>query len=200
MFEVPLRRSNDNHHDRFLDFCQSRWPLVRTDQFDGEHGFIRFNILVFLNQPHSHRPRRFRLWCHLGKRIALGSKPSLLTRIVRTSLETRLFLNVIHLGNINKHVPLFALGWFSNRTRTWLDDGKARKGLNTTSGAQFATLSLVKQVVWFARAVVNWRSRSVAKSAYWMAHAPFLNTVDHWKKKNYQQVAAWERGSKFTNH
>ena len=44
-----------------------------------------------------------------------------------------------------------------------------RKGLNTTSGAQFAALPLVKMVnpvVWFARAVVNWRSRSVAKSAY----------------------------------
>ena len=41
----------------------------------------------------------------------------------------------------------------------------ARKGLNTTSSAQFAALPLVKPVVWFARAVVNWRSRSVAKSA-----------------------------------
>ena len=41
----------------------------------------------------------------------------------------------------------------------------ARKELNSTSGAQFDTLPLVKPVVWFARAVVNWRSRSVAKSA-----------------------------------
>ena len=108
MFEVPLRRNNVNHHDRFLDFCQPRWPLVRTDQFDGEHGFVRFNILVFLNQPHTHRPRRFWLWRHLGKRIALGSKPPLLTRIARTGLETRLFLNVSHLGNTSKggvHVP-----------------------------------------------------------------------------------------------
>ena len=40
-----------------------------------------------------------------------------------------------------------------------------RKGLNTTSGAQFAPLPF-KPVVWFARAVVNWRSRSIAKSAY----------------------------------
>ena len=38
----------------------------------------------------------------------------------------------------------------------------ARKGLNLTSGAQFASLPLVKPVVWFARAVINWRSRSVA--------------------------------------
>ena len=31
-----------------------------------------------------------------------------------------------------------------------------------TSGAQFASLPLVKPVVWFACAVINWRSRSVA--------------------------------------
>ena len=31
----------------------------------------------------------------------------------------------------------------------------ARKGLNSTSGAQFAAQPLVKPVVWFARAVVN---------------------------------------------
>ena len=42
----------------------------------------------------------------------------------------------------------------------------ARKGLNTTTGAQFTALPVVKPVVWFARAFVNWRSRSVAKSAY----------------------------------
>ena len=42
----------------------------------------------------------------------------------------------------------------------------ARKGLNSTSGTQFAALPLVSPVVWFARAVVNRRSRSVAKSAY----------------------------------
>ena len=84
--KCPCELSNDNHHHRFLDFCQSRWPLVRTVQFDGKHGFIRLNILVFLNQPHTHRPRRFRLWRHLGKRIALGSKPPLFTRIARTVL------------------------------------------------------------------------------------------------------------------
>ena len=44
----------------------------------------------------------------------------------------------------------------------------ARKGLNTTSGAQFAALPLVKPVVWFARVVVNWRSRSIAKSAWYL--------------------------------
>ena len=37
----------------------------------------------------------------------------------------------------------------------------ARRGLNTTSGAQFVALPLVKPVVWFARDVVNWRSHSV---------------------------------------
>ena len=137
MFEERLRKNNDNHHDKFLDFCQPRWPLVRTDQFDGEHGFIRFNILVFLYQPHSHRPRRFRLWRHPGKRIALGSKPPLLTRIVRTGLETRLFLNVIHLDNIRKggvHVP-------------------------------------------------NTYPSNTSPCLHWMAHAPILNTVDHWRIK-----------------
>ena len=45
-----------------------------------------------------------------------------------------------------------------------------QKGLNMTSGAKFAALPLLKPVVWFARAVVDWRSRSVAKSAYyWVA-------------------------------
>ena len=35
-----------------------------------------------------------------------------------------------------------------------------------TSGAQFAALSLVKPIVWFACTVVNWRSHSVSKPAY----------------------------------
>ena len=61
------------------------------------------------------------------------------------------------------------LGWFSNRIRI-----SARKGLNSTSGAQFVALPLVKPVVWFAGAVVNWRSRSVAKSAfYYESHFGF---------------------------
>ena len=49
---------------------------------------------------------------------------------------------------------------------SWRREG-ARKGLNAISGAQFAALPLVKPVVWFARVVVNWRSRSIAKSAYY---------------------------------
>ena len=53
--------------------------------------------------------------------------------------------------------PVVRLGWFSNRTGTSVADGKAR-GKDTTSGAQFAALPLVKPVVWFARAVVNWLS------------------------------------------
>ena len=65
--------------------------------------------------------------------------------------------------------PFALLGWFSNRTGKSADDGKsARKVLHVTSGAQFSALPLVKPVVWFARAVVNWRSRSVAKSAYYL--------------------------------
>ena len=61
------------------------------------------------------------------------------------------------------HKPI---GWFSkqNRNVIWRRES-ARKGLNSTSVAQFAAVPLVAPVVWFARAVVNWRSRSVAKSA-----------------------------------
>ena len=55
--------------------------------------------------------------------------------------------------------------WQRDGNVSWRRES-ARKGLNTTSCAQFAALPLVKPVVWFARAVVNWCSRSVAKSAY----------------------------------
>ena len=62
------------------------------------------------------------------------------------------------------------LGWFSNRTGTSFKKKKkresTRKGLNSTSGTKCATLPLAKPVVRFASAVVNWRSRSVAKLAY----------------------------------
>ena len=58
------------------------------------------------------------------------------------------------------------LGWFSNSGNVIWRREIARKGLNSTSGPRFAAQPLVKPVVWFARAVVNWRSRSVAKSAY----------------------------------
>ena len=54
-----------------------------------------------------------------------------------------------------------------NGNISWRQES-ARKGLNATSGAQFAALSLVKPVAWFARVVVNWRSRSIAKSARYL--------------------------------
>ena len=61
------------------------------------------------------------------------------------------------------------LGWFSNKTEMLVDKtGKsAWKGLYATSGTQFAAQLFVKPAVWFARAIVKWRSRSVAKSAYY---------------------------------
>ena len=59
----------------------------------------------------------------------------------------------------------YLLDWFSKGKRH-LTTGKRAEGLNSTSGAQFAALPLVKPVVWFARAVFNWRSCSVTKSAY----------------------------------
>ena len=39
--------------------------------------------------------------------------------------------------------------------------------LQVVGKPKFVALPLVKPVVWFARAVVNWRSRSVAKSAFY---------------------------------
>ena len=62
-------------------------------------------------------------------------------------------------------VCFIRLIWQQDGNVSWRRES-ARKGLNATSGAQFAALRLVKPVVWFARAVVNWSSRSVAKSAY----------------------------------
>ena len=73
----------------------------------------------------------------------------------------------------NAHKPNTKMQWFLiTIVRRFFLDGNvswrresARKGLNMTSGAQFAALPLVKPVVSFVRAVVNWRSRSIAKSA-----------------------------------
>ena len=52
------------------------------------------------------------------------------------------------------------IGWISNVI--WRRES-ARKRLNLTSGVKFVPLPLVNPVVWFARAVVNRCSRSVAK-------------------------------------
>ena len=61
-------------------------------------------------------------------------------------------------------VPVLLL---NQPTISWQRES-ARKGLNAISDAQFAALPLVKPVVWFARVVVNWRSRSIAKSAWYL--------------------------------
>ena len=53
----------------------------------------------------------------------------------------------------------YRLMYQQNENVIWLREN-ARKGLNSTSGA---SQPLVKPVVGFERAVVNWRSRSVAK-------------------------------------
>ena len=63
----------------------------------------------------------------------------------------------------------FSVGWFRNRTGT----SSARKGLHLTSGT---AQPLVKPVVWFARAAVNWRSLSVAKSAYYSASRAYFQS------------------------
>ena len=46
-----------------------------------------------------------------------------------------------------------------------LTTGKGAERTKHNFRCQFATRPLVKPLLWFARAVVNWRSRSVAKSA-----------------------------------
>ena len=48
-----------------------------------------------------------------------------------------------------------------------------KRAERTKLGTQFAALPLVNPVVSFARAVVNRRSRSVAKSAYYNFVRPF---------------------------
>ena len=86
-----------------------------------------------------------------------------LSRWINQSFQT--IMNVSH-----GWYSILVLGWFSNRKGTSVDNGKrVRKGLNATSGAQFAALpfgQLVKPVaepvVWFAHAIVNWRYGSVA--------------------------------------
>ena len=60
---------------------------------------------------------------------------------------------------------IIPIGWFSNNGNVIWRRKSAQKGLNSTSSAQFAAQPLVNPVVWFAHAIVNWRSRSVAKSA-----------------------------------
>ena len=46
--------------------------------------------------------------------------------------------------------------------------GKRAERTERDFRCQFAALPLVKPVVWFARPVVYWRSRSVGKSAYFI--------------------------------
>ena len=66
------------------------------------------------------------------------------------------------------------VGWFSSRTGTSFDYGKARgKDKRRLPVPNFATLPLAKPVVWFALAVVNGRLCSVAKSV--------VNRVTVWK-------------------
>ena len=60
--------------------------------------------------------------------------------------------------------PLLRRECIKNTLRICRKTGKRAERTNATSCAQFAALPLVKPVVWFARAVVNWHSRFVAKS------------------------------------
>ena len=58
------------------------------------------------------------------------------------------------------------LDWVATERERQLTTGKRTERTKRDFHSQMATLPLVKPVVRFARPFVNWRSRSVAKSAY----------------------------------
>ena len=62
---------------------------------------------------------------------------------------------------VNPHTE--TLGWFTNRTRTSIDDGKAR-------GKDWTRPPVLNLLLchWSSQLFVNWRSRSIAKSAYYL--------------------------------
>ena len=59
--------------------------------------------------------------------------------------------------------PGSTLGWFSSRTGTSFDDGKGREGTKRDFRYLFCRSVISQASCLFARVVVNWRSRSVAK-------------------------------------
>ena len=79
---------------------------------------------------------------------------------------------------------MLALGWFSNRTGTSVDDG-ARKSNNWLDQWQSGKLSNGSRgLVLSARfSIVNWRSRPVAKSAnyFWMTTKPTTKILLPWQ-------------------
>ena len=96
--------------------------------------------------------------------------PCFTSRVFRRSLM-RFFNPVIRPKFSLKAAFPFSVGWFRNRTGTVTSS--ARKGLHSTSGA---AQPLVKPVIWFARAVVNWRSLFIAKSAYYPAPRAYFQS------------------------
>ena len=71
-------------------------------------------------------------------------------------IHQEIWLEAAYRSRYLRHI----IGWFSNVI--WRRES-ARNRPNLTSGVQFVPLPLVNPVVWFARTVVNRRSRSVAK-------------------------------------
>ena len=80
--------------------------------------------------------------------------------------------------------------WQQNRNVRQLES--AQKGLNATSGAPFSSLWLVIPVVWFACTVVNWRSRSVAKSVYYHRR-PRCSVSITWTKWDESSNLPWTK-------
>ena len=97
--------------------------------------------------------------------------------------------------SVDSSLHSLLLGWLSNRTGTIVDDGKARR--NMTSSAQFAALPLAKPVARFAHAVVNWHSRSVAKSVYSLPlQSKYLITLHQNEAQNPSNM--WRSSSKIS--
>ena len=108
----------------------------------------------------SNGPRRHKSFTQIEHRAGAVGRKDLVPLIPVLSPEYLL---------LSQWVPVLAPTYeadLATERERHLTTGKRAEGLNSTSGAQFAALPLVKSVVWFARAVFNWRSCSVTKSAY----------------------------------
>ena len=86
--------------DRFLDFCQLRWPVVRTDHIwcTDRCGLSRLNILVFSNQSRSQSSWALSAMTSLRENAPRTNRArfqaSSAHSDTRTDLGTRLFLSV----------------------------------------------------------------------------------------------------------
>ena len=123
-------------------------------------------LTVFLPEETTSDTSFFSVWAINPMTLKIGNPPNrLVTQLIEDT--TTASLGTMKQRNSAKFT---ITGWLSNRTGTSVDDGKARGKDQTRLPVPNLPLCHwsrrpVKAVAWFARAVVNWRSRSVAKSA-----------------------------------